>query len=212
MAKVKICGLKTVEDYKVCADTGAAFAGLVFHPRSPRHLSDETAANIASARHQNGPQIVALCVEPHDRMLDQIIEACRPDWLQLHGHETPERCDQIRQTHGLPILKAISVHGKNDIIAANAYSEVADMLLFDAATGNPDMPGGTGTQFDWSLLASQHISAPWMLAGGLNPKNVANAIAQTGAEFVDVSSGVESEPGIKDHEAIKHFVSAAELG
>ena len=212
MAKVKICGLTKVSDYMACDDAGAAFAGLVFHPRSPRHLQEDMAAAIADARRPKGPQIVALCVEPDDETLTRIVAACKPDWVQLHGHETPERCADIRQIFGIPILKAISVKTANDIVASNIYQDSADMLLFDAATGNPEMPGGTGSQFDWSLLATADIAIPWMLAGGLTCENVGRAIGQTNAKFVDVSSGVETKPGFKDHKAIKRFVSAAELG
>lgn len=212
MAKAKICGLTKKADYTACAEAGAAFAGLVFHPRSPRHLQYEAAEAIADMRLSPGPEIVALCVAPDDGKLTDIIAACKPDWLQLHGHERPERCAEIRQKFALPILKAISVKSADDIIAANAYRDSVDMLLFDAATGNPDMPGGTGSQFDWSLLASADIPLPWMLAGGLTCSNIQGAIRQTAAQFVDVSSGVETKPGFKDHEAIKRFVSAADLG
>ena len=212
MAQAKICGLTKPTDYLACAAAGARFAGLVFHPRSPRHLSDEAASALADRRAPTGPDLVALSVNPDDDTLAQIIDVCAPDWLQLHGHETKERCDTIRQKFGLPIIKAVPIKTAEDITASESYLNHVDMLLFDAATGVPDMPGGLGTAFDWSLLANSQIPMPWMLAGGLTPSNVAQAVRLTHAQFVDVSSGVETAPGIKDADAIKSFVSAADLG
>ena len=212
MAKVKICGLTKAEDYHACQNAGAAFVGLVFHTPSPRHLTDDMASVIAAMRQADGPKLVALCVNASDETLTQINEVCAPDWIQLHGSETPERCEDVQQKFGLPILKAISISSDDDIALSSAYYDHVDMLLFDAATGNPEMPGGSGHSFDWSLLSAAGIRIPWMLAGGLTPQNVAMAIEQTSASFVDVSSGVESARGIKDHDAIKRFVSAAELG
>lgn len=215
-AKVKICGLTSPADYVACHKAGAAFVGLVFHAASPRNLSYDQAKEIAAARQagngDDAPALVALSVGADDDRLAAIIAACRPDYLQLHGKESPARCQEIRTRFGLPLIKAMSVAGAADITAAKSYESIVDFLLFDAASGNPDMPGGTGTSFDWGLLAEADISCSWMLAGGLTPENVGQAIAQTKAAYVDVSSGVESSPGKKDYIAVNAFVSAANLG
>lgn len=218
MTKIKICGLTKPSDYAACVAAGASLVGLVFYPASPRHLSFESAAKLVENRQShdgsenNKPAIVALTVNADDALLADIISACHPNWLQLHGHESAARCDHIRQKFGLPLIKAITVKSAEDIVAASAYDNAIDMFLFDAATGNPDRPGGMGARFDWRLLSKAEMKRPWMLAGGLTAHNVAAAIKQTAALFVDVSSGVESAPGIKDHAAINAFVSAAKLG
>jgi phosphoribosylanthranilate isomerase len=210
---VKICGLKTPSDIDNCIKAGADFIGFVFFQKSPRHLSPANAAELSDYYDRNysdsGIKKVALCVNPTDTELSEIISTSKPDFLQLHGIEPPMRVDEIRQKYGLPIIKAIRVKTQLDIKASQQYNFSADWLLFDAAASADLMPGGNGESFNWSLLADFECDLPWMLAGGLNPNNVAHAIAQTNPDGVDVSSGVEASAGIKDDLLISAFVKAA---
>ena len=205
---VKICGIRTVDDYRHCAAQGAAFVGMVFFENSPRHLSWQEAQRLKEAALDDGPVRVALCVNADDEMIDSITQYCAPDMFQLHGTESPDRTKQIKERTGRPVMKAFRVKSPDDITAAETYYEVADWLLFDADSGNPDMPGGTGHHFDWSLVATLNPPVPWMLAGGLSAATLPLARAQTPAQFFDVSSAVESEKGIKDHERITNFIKA----
>ncbi len=206
--RVKICGLTRPEDVTAVADAGAAYAGFVFFPKSPRNVSIETARELA-VDVPVGVAKVALVVDADDALLDAITSAVPLDILQLHGHETPERVTEIRSRYGLPVMKAVGVADAEDVAALDLYADVADQILVDAKPPkNADLPGGNGVSFDWRLISARRWSVPWMLAGGLTPDNVAEAIALTGAKQVDVSSGVETSPGVKDAEAIRAFVQA----
>lgn len=209
MAAVKICGLTRAQDFAAVAEAGARYAGLVFFPKSPRHVSVSQAAALASAAPE-GLARVGLFVDPDDAALDQVLSALPLDILQLHGRETPARVAEIRARHGLPVMKAVGLATAQDLAALWDYGLVADMLLVDAKPApGADLPGGNGIAFDWRLLTGQRILKPWMLAGGLTPGNVADAIRLTGARAVDVSSGVENAPGVKDASLIRDFVTAA---
>ncbi|MFS4439412.1 phosphoribosylanthranilate isomerase [Paracoccaceae bacterium GXU_MW_L88] len=207
---VKICGLRREEDLAAVADTGARYAGFVFFPKSPRAVSlDEAAALMPLA--PVGLAKVALVVDADDTLIDAITHRLPVDILQLHGSETPERVVQLRNRTGLPVMKAVGVASEADLPKLADYGSVSDMLLVDAKPPKDAvLPGGNGVAFDWKLIAGRRWPVPWMLAGGLNPENVAEAIRLTGAPAVDVSSGVESEPGVKDAAKIRAFIEAAE--
>jgi phosphoribosylanthranilate isomerase len=205
--KVKICGVRTPAILEAVVATGADFIGLVFFAKSPRNLSVDQAATLAdAARGRVGA--VAVMVDPDDALIDQVAGTVRPDLLQLHGHETPERVAAIKARAGLPVVKAIAVSSLADIAAAEAYGGIADEILFDAkAAPEATLPGGNGVPFDWRILAAAH--RPFAVSGGLNPANVAEAIRLTGPALVDVSSGVETAPGEKDQKLIVSFIQAA---
>ena len=205
----KICGIRTLQDYQHCADKGAAFIGMVFFEKSPRHLSWDEASALAEIAIADGPIRVALTVDAEDSYLDQIMATAKPDMVQLHGNETPERAHFIQQTYNVPVMKALRVHSKADVEAAHNYIGAVDWLLFDAFSANSDLPGGTGHQFDWQLVADLTLPIPWMLAGGLSAENLAAARKQTGACYFDVSSAVEGIKGVKNHEKISAFIEAA---
>ncbi len=206
---VKICGLKTAEDVAAVAAAGARYAGLVFFAKSPRHLDNEQARALALAL-PNGIAKVALTVNADDATLDAITAQVPLDMLQLHGSESVERVKEVRARYGLPVMKAIGIADEEDLAQISTYTQVADQLLIDAKPPkNADLPGGNGLAFDWRLLAGRRWATPWMLAGGLTPDNVAEAIHLTGAKQVDVSSGVESAPGVKNAVKIADFVTAA---
>jgi phosphoribosylanthranilate isomerase len=208
--RVKICGLRTVSDMAAVVAAGAAYAGFVFFPKSPRHLTIDQARLLAFAA-PPGLAKVALTVDADDATLDALLEAVPLDMLQLHGHETPERVAQVRARYGLPVMKAIGVADAADLAALTDYSLAADQILIDAKPPKgADLPGGNGLSFDWRLLVGRKWLRPWMLAGGLTPQNVAEAIRLTGARQVDVSSGVESAPGVKDAAKINAFIKAAQ--
>ena len=207
--KVKICGLARAEDAAAVMRAGADFAGLVFHPGSPRHLEPEQARVIAD-RLRGRVRIVSLFVNPADDALAQGIAAAKPDFIQLHGNEPPKRVAEVRGRFDIPVIKAMGVAGDEDFETLHAYEAVADMLLFDAKPV-ASTTGGRGVPFDWQLLRKRTIRKPWLLAGGLHVQNVRRAIATAGALAVDVSSGVESSPGVKDAEAIRAFVAAARV-
>ena len=207
--RVKICGLRTPADIQAVADAGAAYAGFVFFEKSPRHVTLQQARDMAFAA-PIGLAKVALTVDADDAALDQIIEAVPLDMLQLHGHETPDRVAEVRARYGLPVMKVLGVAGEEDLAQILDHSVVADQILIDAkAPKGAVLPGGNGVPFDWRLIAGRRWPVPWMLAGGLTPQNVAEAIRLTGARQVDVSSGVESAPGVKDAARIAAFVAAA---
>lgn len=204
---VKICGLSTPQTLDATIAAGADLAGFVFFAKSPRHIDLDTARALgeqAAGRIQK----VALTVDADDAALAEIVAALRPDMLQLHGHESPERVGAVKARFGLPVIKAIGVASAADVAAARRYDGVADWLLFDAKPA-PDatVPGGAGVVFDWELLRNI-TAAKWMLSGGLDPENVAAALRQTQAPAVDVSSGVESARGVKDAGKIAAFVAA----
>jgi len=209
-AQVKICGISTIEALEVAIANGADFIGLVFYPKSPRNVSIEQAGPLA--QHARGKtKIVALTVDADNALLHNITQKVQPDYIQAHGSETPERIAEIKQKTGVPIIKAIKVRDRSDIAQADAFSEVADIILFDAKA--PDnmanaLPGGNAIIFDWSLLKSSPMPERFMLSGGLDVENIADAVMTTDAAIFDVSSGVESSPGKKDLAAIKNFIVA----
>lgn len=206
----KICGLSDAEGLRAAVAAGAAFVGFVFYPPSPRAVTPVQARTLA-AEVPAGVQKVGLFVDPDDALLDEVLAAVPLDLLQLHGQETPERVAEIARRTGLPVMKAIRVAKRADIDAAHAYEDVADRLLFDAKapeTMADALPGGNGLVFDWNLLRDETWQRPWMLSGGLDADNVAEAVRISGAPSVDVSSGVETAPGAKDPAAIKAFLDA----
>ncbi len=207
---VKICGLTAPKQVRAAVDAGARYLGFNFFPKSPRYVSPEQAAELM-ADVPVGVAKVALVVNASDETLDDITRAAPFDMLQLHGSETVERVQEVKARYGLPVMKVIGVADAEDLAAIDVYSEVADQLLIDAkAPKNAVLPGGNGLAFDWRLLAGRkYWRKPWMLAGGLNPANVAEAIRMTGARQVDVASGVESAPGVKDAQKIRDFIAAA---
>jgi len=210
MALVKICGLSTPETMEAALDAGADMVGLVFFERSPRHVSYEKAASLAD--HARGrAKIVALVVDADDERLNSIARLVKPDFFQAHGSETPQRVAEINELTNIPVIKAIKVKDAADIASAQAFAKVAAMILYDAKAPETlvgALPGGNGLSFDWALLEGTQQPA-FMLSGGLNPENVASAIVQTRTPIVDVSSGVESGPGIKDPELIRKFIEVA---
>ncbi|WPY94303.1 phosphoribosylanthranilate isomerase [Limimaricola variabilis] len=206
---VKICGLSDRAGLDAAVAAGARYVGFVFFARSPRCVSVETAAALA-LEVPPGVAKVALVVDADDATLDDIVARVPLDMLQLHGRETPERVAEIRARHGLPVMKAVGVATEADLPALDLYAAVADQILVDAkAPAGAALPGGNGLAFDWRLIAGQRWPVPWMLAGGLTPENLAEAVKRTGARQVDVSSGVESAPGRKDADRIRAFLSAA---
>ena len=208
--RVKICGVTSQQLMRDVGNAGAQYAGLVFFEKSPRNLSLDKARSIALEA-PTGLAKVALVVNPSDRFLDSLTTTVPLDMIQLHGSETPQRVSEIKQKTGLPVMKAIGVAEKNDLKKLDVYATVADQLMVDAKPAKDAiLPGGNGYAFDWSLLQGRRWTGPWMLAGGLNPENVAQAIAITGAQQIDVSSGVEICPGEKDKQKINAFVTAAQ--
>lgn len=208
---VKICGLKTEAALEAALSAGADYVGFVFHATSPRNLDLPTARRLADIA-RGRARIVALLVDPDDRRLAEVIAAVEPDVIQLHGTETPERVTEIAKRFHRPVLKAVKVASPADAEAALAYAGKAEFVLFDAKAPEGRegvLPGGNGVAFDWRALESVRGKLGYMLAGGLTPVNVAEAIRLTGAEAVDVSSGVERAPGEKDCELIRRFLHAA---
>lgn len=207
--RVKICGIRTPDEMQAVAAAGAAYVGLNFFPKSPRFVSLAAARAVALAA-PDGLCKVALVVDADDAALDAIVGAVPLDMLQLHGHESPERVAELKARYGLPVMKVIGVVGEADLAMLQDYSLVADQILVDAkAPKDAVLPGGNGLAFDWRLLVGRKWLRPWMLAGGLTPANVADAIRLTGAAQVDVASGVESSPGVKDPARVAAFVKAA---
>jgi len=205
---VKICGLTSADAVDAAAGAGAAYGGLVFHRRSPRFVPPPAARALAE-RMRGRVQVVALVADMDDGELDAIVSAIKPDFLQLHGAEDVRRTAQIRDRFGLPVIKALAVAESADLAVAAEFEKVADMLLFDArAPEGADRHGGHGAAFDWKILAGRSFARPWFLAGGLSPDNVARALRLSGAALVDVSSGVESAPGVKDAARIAAFIAA----
>lgn len=206
--RVKICGLKRPEEVAAAAAAGAAYVGFVFFPKSPRNLDPENARALA-IEVPPGLVKVGLTVDADDARLDAILDAVPLDMIQLHGHESPERVAEVRRRTGLPVMKVVGIAGPEDLDMLDVYGRVADQLLVETKPAkDADRPGGNGIPFDWSLIAGRRWTVPWMLAGGLTPDNVAEAIRLTGARQVDVSSGVESAPGVKDSRAISGFIAA----
>lgn len=208
MTEVKICGLSMPETLDAALDHGAAFVGAVVFPKSPRHI-DPLHATTLFERARGRAKIVAVTVDADDRLLTEISLILKPDLIQLHGHETPERAKQVRRLTGAGIIKALPVSTPADLQAADIWEGVADHLMFDARPPEgSDLPGGMGARFDWSMMQGRTYRRPWFLAGGLNPENAAQAAAISGAPMLDVSSGVESAPGVKDAARIAAFLQA----
>ncbi|HEY5598477.1 MAG TPA: phosphoribosylanthranilate isomerase [Kiloniellales bacterium] len=209
--QAKICGLNSRPALAAAVDGGAAFVGLIFYPPSPRHVGIEQAAALAAAV-PAGVTKVGLLVDADDALIAGIVRRVPLDMLQLHGHETPARVAEIRGRFGRPVMKAIRIAGADDVATAQAYCGAADRLLFDAKPPqgmSGALPGGNAVSFDWQLLAGRRWPLPWMLSGGLNAGNVAEAVRTAGAPAVDVSSGVEDKPGVKNPEKIRAFLKAA---
>jgi phosphoribosylanthranilate isomerase len=206
---VKICGLATVDDVRACADAGANYMGLVFFEKSPRNITLPAARELALAA-PLGLAKVALVVNPSDAELDAITGTVPLDMLQLHGRETPERVAEVKARYGLPVMKAVGIADGDDLPKLESYFGVADQILVDAKPPKGgELPGGNGLSFDWRLIAGRRWPCPWMLAGGLTPENVAEAVKMTGAKQVDVSSGVEDAPGQKNAKLIQKFVQSS---
>jgi len=209
-AAIKICGLADERAIDAVIAAKADYAGFVYFSASPRHVTFERAAELAKYLPAS-IKTVSVVVNPDDALLSEIQSVFKPHYVQLHGKETAERAREIKKTFpGIKIIKALSVRSGDDIAQAMHYNDAADMLMFDAKP--PELPGilpgGNGLSFDWALLAGRQFSLPWFLSGGLNPENVAGAVAQTGAKMVDVSSGVEGAHGVKDPALIDAFVKA----
>ncbi|GLQ33757.1 N-(5'-phosphoribosyl)anthranilate isomerase [Amylibacter marinus] len=208
--RVKICGLSEPATLNVALASGVSYVGFVFFPKSPRNVSLAQGAALAQLV-PAGRCKVGLVVNPSDVELEQILDAVPLDMIQLHGSETPERVSEIKDRFSLPVMKAVGLADEGDLPALQEYGRVCDQLLVDAKPPkNADLPGGNGLAFDWRLIAGRRWAVPWMLAGGLTPENVADAIRLTGATQVDVSSGVEAAVGVKDAELISDFIDAAQ--
>ncbi|WP_316015432.1 phosphoribosylanthranilate isomerase [Roseobacter sp. HKCCA0434] len=210
MIRTKICGLSDRAGLDAAIAAGASYVGFVFFEKSPRNVDVETARELAASV-PPGICKVALTVDADDATLDAITDRVPIDMLQLHGSETPERVSEVRTRYGLPVMKAVGLCDRDDLPRIDLYAGVADQILVDAKPPKgTDLPGGNGLAFDWSLLSGRRWPVPWMLAGGLMPENALRAANLTGATQLDVSSGVESEPGRKDPERIAAFLKATE--
>jgi phosphoribosylanthranilate isomerase len=203
MTQVKICGLSTAETMQSALDAGADFVGLMFYPKSPRNVSLELAAKLATQA-KGRAKIVAVVVDADDALLKSIVNYVKPDYIQAHGSEPPQRIEEIKNQWGVRLIKVIKVKDAADVALAKDFRDVADLIMFDPKAPEDTLPGGNGLSFDWNLLKGK--DGQFMLAGGLNPNNVAAAIHLTNAPIVDVSSGVESAPGIKDLGLIRKFI------
>lgn len=210
--EVKICGIKTRDALEAALENEVDYIGLNFYPPSPRFIPPKEAAALSA----DVPELVVktgLVVDPTDQMLEVILKACPLDMLQLHGSESPDRVNEIREKFEISIAKALPVATKEDMRAALDYEEIVDLLIFDAKPpekakpGREVLPGGNGEAFDWTIMQDAQLEAAWMLSGGLNPANVIGAIELTGAEAVDVSSGVENKFGEKDPDLIAAFLN-----
>ncbi len=206
--QTKICGLRTPESVDCAVEAGAAMVGFVFFPPSPRSISIADAVAL-TARVPDGVKKVALTVNADDALLADIVANAGVDVLQLHGAEQPERVFEIRHTYNLPVIKALPVEDTVDLMVARGYDGVVDYFLFDAKPpADATRPGGNAVSFDWKLLNGFSLAKPWLLAGGLTPENVAEAVQISGAHWVDVSSGVEDQPGEKNLDKIRSFLGA----
>lgn len=207
---IKICGLKTPEAIDRALKRGATHIGFIFFEKSPRYVEPDVATKLAEPA-RGKAKIVAVLVDPTSDDLDEIVSLLKPDILQLHGNESPEHVLSIKALYGLPVMKVFSVRTADDLRRVEAYIGIADRFLFDAkAPKGSELPGGNGISFDWSLLGWLDGSIDYMLSGGLNKDNVADALANTKARGIDVSSGVETEPGVKSVAMIDEFFDAVE--
>lgn len=205
---VKICGINASEPADAAVRAGADFAGLVFHAKSPRNLVPDAARALAD-RLRGRVQLVALFADAEDGLMEAAVAAVRPDLIQLHGKESPERAAAIKARFGTGLIKAFPIATAADFVPVEAFADIADMFLFDAKAPEGLRPGGHGMAFDWPLLSGRRFSRPWLLAGGINPENVGRAVIVSGAPGVDVSSGVEITPGSKSPALIAAFIAAA---
>lgn len=212
---VKICGLREEETLSAALEAGADFIGLVFYPPSPRSVDSGAAKNLAEIVKgycvSKKVSTVGLFVDPSDQTLEEVLGRVAPDMIQLHGSETPERVRVVGEIYNLPVIKALPVTPALDFNLVAAYDAVSDWLLFDAKPVDSNLPGGTGKTFDWGLLEGRRFSKPWMLSGGLNVDNIAEALGVLRPDAVDVSSGVESVRGVKDSAKIKEFINKIKL-
>jgi len=205
---IKICGLKTPDTVQRAVDLGASHVGFIFFPKSPRNIEPADATELADLV-RGRARIVAVTVNADNDDLDEIVSLLRPDILQLHGSESPERVLTVKAVYGLPVMKAFSVREAADLEKVDAYIGIADRFLFDAKPpAGSDLPGGNGVSFDWTLMDALDGSVDYMLSGGLNKDNVGEAVAVTRAPGIDVSSGVESAPGVKDIGRMEEFFEA----
>ena len=206
--RVKICGITNKQDMDAIIKYDAHYAGLMFFEKSPRFVETELARQL-SLHAGNKIKKVAVAVNPNTRFLDEIVENVPLDFIQLHGQETPERVKEIKLNYQIPVIKAIGISEAKDLKLVSIFSEVSDQLLIDAKPPKSSiLPGGNGLSFDWNLIKNIEFNCPWLLAGGLNSKNAANAIDSTGATQLDLSSGVERSPGVKDDNKISLFMSS----
>lgn len=207
--KAKICGLSTPESVSAALAGGAAFVGFVFFDKSPRNITPQAAARLAAPLRGGPVRTVAVTVDPDDALVDRLMATLNPDLIQVHGRETPARVAEIGRRSGAGMIKAFSVSSAADVDAARAFDGVVEHLMFDARpVEGSALPGGTGARFDWGLLEGRRFSRPHFLAGGLDPWNVAQAARASGAPLVDVSSGVERGPGLKDPALVTAFLDA----
>ncbi len=207
--QAKICGITTPEAASAALSGGAAFLGFVFFEKSPRNVAPEAAERLAQPV-RGRARIVALLVDPSDAELDRVNSILKPDLIQLHGKETPARVREVGQRTGAGIIKALPVSEASDLNAAAEFETVVDHLMFDTKPAkDAERPGGSGRAFDWTLLSGRRFQRPWLLAGGLDPWNLQEAVQQSGARLLDVSSGVERGPGLKDAALITAFLNAA---
>lgn len=205
---IKICGLKTDAALAAALDAGASHAGFIFFPKSPRHVSAEEAARLREAA-RGRAKAVAVTVDADDSALDRIVSVMQPDILQLHGKESPQRVAEVKARYGLAVMKAFALREAADLDAIAAYRSVADRFLFDAKPpAGSELPGGNGVSFDWRLLAGLDADVDYMLSGGLNAANIGDAIRLANPPGIDISSGVESAPGVKDAALIEQFFRA----
>ncbi|HTM80566.1 phosphoribosylanthranilate isomerase [Asticcacaulis sp.] len=210
--KVKICGIRTIEAAIAAINDSADFLGFIHFPKSPRHLTLNAMKNLIQAIRSVNANIpcVSVVVNPDDSLLSDLKNTVRPDLIQLHGKETPARAAQIADLTHIPLIKAVSVSEKGDLDGISAYEPHVEYMMFDAKTPKEaDLPGGLGLSFDWSIMQGYSGAKPWFLAGGLSVENVAEAVRLSGAPMLDVSSGVESAPGVKDNGLISGFLKAA---
>jgi phosphoribosylanthranilate isomerase len=210
MPDAKICGITTVEALDAAIEGGARFVGFVTYPKSPRFLTMEKLAGLA-ARARGRVETVLVTVNADDAHLAAAMTVAQPDWIQLHGAESAKRVAEVRPFARRGVIKAVGVARRDDLMSVAAYEPVTDMFLFDAQAPSDGLPGGNALAFDWGLLAGSQFGRPWLLAGGLTPGNVREAMRLSGADLVDVSSGVESAPGLKDPLLIAQFLAAVEV-
>ncbi|MTI01117.1 phosphoribosylanthranilate isomerase [Roseibium sp. RKSG952] len=206
---IKICGISTEETMQAALDAGADMIGLMFFPKSPRHVTLSDAARLADMA-RGKAETVAVTVNMDLDSLSRINELVDPDWFQFHGAETPEAISVAKGMFNKPVMKAVSVSGLADLEKAHIYAAIADRILFDAKPPKgSELPGGNGVSYDWTLLKDLDLAKPFMLSGGLNPANVAEAIEISGVSAIDASSGVERAKGVKDSDLIRAFIAAA---